>query len=294
MNRITPFLWFEKDMKAVTDFYMSAFPGSSLKGGGELENTPSGAVQMATLVLYGQEFSLMTAGPYLPFNPTVSFIVGCDSTEELDSLWGKIAPSGKVLMELGSYPFAEKYGWAQDQYGVSWQIMFSSAMKAPQKIIPTLMFAGDVCGRAEEAVNFYTSIFKNSSVGYIQAYDGSEPVNDERAKTKHAGLSLDGFNMAVMDSGRVSPLNFQQAVSFVINCENQEEVDYYYDKLKEGGNEVQCGWLNDKFGFPWQVVPAAMGKMMSTGTKEQIGRVTEVFMKMKKFDIKTLEDAFNG
>lgn len=268
MQKITPFLWFEKDMKAVTDFYMSVFPGSSVKGGGELDNTPSGAVQMVTLEIYKQDFSLMTAGPYLPFNPTVSFIVGCDSPEEVDSIWTKLASSGKILMELNSYSFAEKYGWVQDQYGVSWQIMFSSAMKAPQKIIPTMMFAGDVCGRAEEAVNFYTSVFKNSSIGYIQAYDGSEPVDEPRAKTKHAGINLDGFNMALMDSGKISPLNFQQAISFVVNCENQEEVDYYYDKLKEGGNEVQCGWLNDKFGFPWQVVPNAMTKMMSTGTKE--------------------------
>lgn len=293
MSKITPFLWFEKDMKEITDFYISVFPGSKIKSTSGLDGTPSGAVEMATLEIYDLDFSIMTAGPYLKFNPTVSFIVSCDSLEELDSLWSKLSETGKVLMELGLYPFAEKYGWVADKYGVSWQIMFSSNMKASQKVIPTLMFAGDSCGRAEEAVNFYTSIFHNSNIGYMQKYDGSEPVDDENAKVKHAGIMIENLNIALMDSGKKSPLNFHQAISFVINCETQEEIDYYWDKLTEGGKEIQCGWLNDKFGFPWQIVPRAMERMMSTGTKEQIARLTEAFMKMKKFDIKTLEEAFN-
>jgi predicted 3-demethylubiquinone-9 3-methyltransferase (glyoxalase superfamily) len=97
-----------------------------------------------------------------------------------------------------------------------------------------------------------------------------------------------------MDSGKVSPLTFKQAISFVLNCDTQKEIDYYWEKLTEEGEEIQCGWLNDKFGFPWQVVPVAMEKMMAQGSKEQIARVTEAFMKMKKFDIETLERAFNG
>lgn len=294
MQKIIPFLWFEKNMKEVTDFYVSVFPETKVKGGGELENTPSGTVQMATIEILGTVFNFMTAGPYLPFNPTVSFIVSCDSQEEVDQLWEKLSNSGKILMELSSYPFAEKYGWVQDKYGVSWQIMYSSTMKAPSKIIPTLMFAGTVCGRAEEAVNFYTLVFNNSKIGYVMNYDGTEPVDDERAKVKHAGIQIENFNISLMDSGKKSPLSFEQAISFIVNCETQEEVDYYWEKLTDGGKEIQCGWLNDKFGFPWQIVPTAMGQMMSTGTKEQIARVTEAFMKMKKFDIKTLENAFEG
>ncbi len=292
MQKITPFLWFEKDMKGVTDFYTSVFPGSKLNTEGTLENTPSGQVQIVTFEMLGVKFNFMTAGPYLPFNPTVSFIVSCESIKEVDEIWNKLQASGKVLMELSSYPFAEKYGWIQDRYGVSWQIMYSSTMTPPQKIIPTLMYAGDMCGRAEEAVNFYTQVFHDGHINYVEKYDGTEPVDDDRARIKHAGIMIKNFNISLMDSGKKSPLNFQQAISFVIHCDTQEEVDYYWEKLTEGGNEVQCGWLNDKFGFPWQVVPTAMDKMMSSGTKEQIARVTEAFMKMKKFDIKTLEEAF--
>lgn len=294
MQKITPFLWFEKNMKEITDFYVSIFPEAHAQSSGTLSDTPSGAVEMATLTLYGQDFSLMTAGPYLPFNPTVSFIVSCDSADEVDDLWVKLSNTGKVLMELASYPFSEKYGWIQDKYGVSWQIMLSSTVKPEQKITPTLMFAGEVCGKSEEALAFYTSVFHDAKVDYVMNYDGTEPVDDARAKVKHAGFTIENFHLALMDSGKNSSLTFQQAISFVVNCDTQEEVDYYWKKLTEGGQEVQCGWLNDKFGFPWQIVPTAMERMMSEGTKEQIARVTEAFMKMKKFDIKTLEEAYNG
>lgn len=294
MKKITPFLWYEKDMKGITDFYLSVFSGSKLKNKSQIEDTPSGVAQMATIEIYGMDFNLMTAGPYLPFNPTVSFIISCDTIEEVDTLWGKLSEKGKILMELSSYPFAEKYGWIQDMYGVSWQIMYSTTNKGPVKVIPTLMFAGDVCGRAQEAIDFYTAVFHDSQVGYVMNYDGSEPVTDDRAKVKHAGIKIEDFNMALMDSGMKSPLSFAQAVSFVVHCNDQAEVDYYYDRLTEEGTEVQCGWINDKFGFPWQIVPSDMERMLSTGTPEQIARVTEAFMKMKKFDIKTLQRAFDG
>lgn len=294
MQKITPFLWFEKDIKDIIAFYKSVFPGTQSSGQSELEDTPSGTANMATLTIFGTQISIMTAGPYLPFNPTVSFIISCETMEEVDVLWEKLTSTGTVLMELASYPFAEKYGWVKDRYGVSWQIMFSSTMKAPQKVTPTLMFAGDVCGRAQEAITFYTSLFRNSKIDYVVEYDGTEPADDDRAKVKHAGITIENFHLALMDSGKKSPLNFQQAVSFIVHCENQEEIDYYWEKLTDGGSEVQCGWLNDKFGFPWQVVPTAMERMLSQGSKEQVARVTEAFMQMKKFDLATLEAAYKG
>lgn len=293
MQKITPFLWFEKNLKEVTDFYVSVFPNSKVKSNGELENTPSGTAQMASLEIFGVNFSLMSAGPYLPFNPTVSFIISCDSEEELNDLWNKLSATGKILMLLDSYPFADKYGWTEDKYGVSWQIMLSSAMKAPQKVTPTLMFAGDACGRAEDAVNFYTEVFHNSKINYINKYEADDKI-ETNAKIKHAGFMIENFHMALMDSGKNSPLTFEQGISFIINCDSQEEIDYYWEKLTAGGKEIECGWLKDKFGFPWQVAPSIMGEMMSKGTKEQIGRATQAFLKMKKFDIKALQDAFDG
>jgi predicted 3-demethylubiquinone-9 3-methyltransferase (glyoxalase superfamily) len=293
MQKITPFLWFEKDIKKITDFYLSVFPGSKIKSSGGLDNTPSGHVSTVTMEIFGMDFSLMTAGPYIPFNPTVSFIVSCETLEEVEALWGKLSATGKILMELSAYPFAEKFGWVQDQYGVSWQIMFSTQMKSLQKVTPTLMFAGAVCGRAEEAVNFYTSVFRNAKIEYLMKYGPEDIHNTEpKAVVKHARFKIENSYMALMDSGRPSPLSFEQAISFMVSCDTQEEVDYYWEKLTEGGKEIQCGWLNDKFGFPWQIVPSRMGEMLSGGSDEQIARVTEAFMKMKKFDIGKLEEAY--
>ncbi len=295
MKRITPFLWFEKDIQAITDYYSSIFPNITSSDEHEINNTPSGSVQTKTIYIYGVRFDLMTAGPYLPYNPTVSFIINTESVNEAEKLWNKITLEGKILMPLGTYDFAAIYGWAQDKYGVSWQVMFRTGEQSQQKITSTLMFCGDVCGRAEEAMNFYVNIFKNSHTDYCEKYDGTEPFNDIRAKTKHAGFTLDGSAFSVLDSGMISPLTFDQSVSFVVNCADQAEVDYYYSELiKDGGKEVECGWVSDKFGVPWQVVPTRMLTMLSTGTPDQIKRVTESFMQMKKFDIQTLENAFEG
>ena len=297
-QKITPFLWFEKDMKGVLNFYSSVFPGTKVLSGGELNGTPSGQVQTASLKIYDVEFNFMTAGPYLPFNPTVSFIIACENKEEVDDIWGKLIgkeDGGRALMPLQAYPFAEWYGWAQDKYGVSWQIMYSSSIKSPQKVIPTIMFAGDVCGKAGEALDFYTKVFHNSKVNYVMKYDeGDKEIVDSNGVIKHAGFTIENFFIALMDNKKKSPLNFKQAISFVVSCKDQEEVDYYWNKLSEGGEEIQCGWLNDKFGFPWQVVPACLGEMLEKGNPEQVSAVTQAFMKMKKFNVSELEKAFNG
>jgi len=293
MQKITPFLWFEKDMKAVTDFYLSVFPGSTTSYAGSLSDTPSGHVDMATLSLYGKDLSLMTAGPYLPFNPTVSFTVSCESEDEVRALHEKLSVGGKDLMPLQAYPFAKMYAWVSDKYGVSWQLMFREGAPVAQKLTPGFMFVGSVWGRAEEALEFYTKVFKNASVIYRMPNDGTEPP--EAAHTvKYASIVLEGEPFSLMDGSKEAPFSFEQAISFMVSCETQDEVDYYWAALTEGGKEVQCGWLADRFGMPWQIVPTAFTRMMSTGTKEQIMRVTAAFMKMKKFDIATLERAFAG
>ncbi|MEI8129970.1 MAG: VOC family protein [bacterium] len=153
MKKITPFLWFDKNLKEIINFYVSVFPEAKVRGGGNLSDTPSGEVEMATIEIFGQEFSLMTAGPMFKFN---------------------------------------------------------------------------------------------------------------------------------------------EAISFVITCEDQAEIDYYWNALtSNGGQEGQCGWCKDKYGLSWQIVPSATSTMMASGNKEKIGRVTQAFLKMKKFDIQTLQNEFN-
>src|SRR5262249_50880644 len=118
------------------NFYTSVFPKSKIKNSTALQNTPSGTVEIVAIELLGQEFTLLFADPLFKFTPAVSFLVGCEMKEEVDALWGKLSPGGKALMELGSYPFSEKYGWVADRYGLSWQIMFMDDRKGDSWLNP--------------------------------------------------------------------------------------------------------------------------------------------------------------
>ncbi len=124
------------------------------------------------------------------------------------------------------------------------------------------MFVGDQYGRAEEAIDHYSSIFKNPKLDGIMRY-GSDDSPDKEGMVKHAQFALNGQKFMVMDSAQPHDFNFSEGVSFRIHCETQVEIDYYWDKLMEGGQESRCGWLKDKFGVSWQVIPTILGKLMS-------------------------------
>jgi predicted 3-demethylubiquinone-9 3-methyltransferase (glyoxalase superfamily) len=293
MQKITSHLWFDKEAREAGDFYTSIFPDSKAKNITVLHNTSSGDVDIVTVDLAGQEFTLLSAGPLFKFNPSVSYLIACQTKEEVDELWTKLSEGGKPLMELGSYPFSERYGWTEDKYGLSWQIMYAGGNEIKQKITPVLMFVGDVYGKAEEAINFYASVFRNAKVGDIARYPtGLEP--DKEGTVMYSSFTLEGQEFGAMDSARMHDFKFNEAISFIIHCENQEEIDYYWEKLSAVPEAEQCGWLKDKYGLSWQVVPNAMDKLMESTDQEKINRVTKAFLKMKKFDIAELEKAAAG
>lgn len=293
MQKIIPHLWFDKEAKQAAELYTSAFKNSKIKHVTVLENTPSGSVDIVTIELAGQEFTLISAGPLFKFTPAISFLVACETKEEVDALWKKLSEGGKALMELGTYPFSEWYGWTQDKYGLSWQIMYMGDRPIKQKITPTLMFIGNNCGKAEEAINYYVSMFHNSKVGEIFRYSkGQKP--DKEGTVAHGAFTLEGQEFAAMDSAHNHKFTFNEAISFIVHCDTQEEIDYYWEKLSAVPTAEQCGWLKDKYGVSWQIVPTAMDEMMKDKDKKKIARVTEAFLKMKKFDIETLERAYEG
>ena len=293
MQKITTHLWFDKEAKEAAAFYTSVFENSKIKDTIMLHNTPSGSVDMVTIELSGQEFTLLSAGPLFKFNPSVSFLVACQTKDEVDVLWEKLSVGGAALMELGEYPFSEKYGWTQDKYGLSWQVMFMGERKIKQKITPTLMFVREVCGKAEEAINFYASIFNNAKVGDILRYGrGEEP--DKEGTVRHVTFTLLGQEFAAMDSARSHNFTFNEAISLMVHCDTQEEIDYYWGKLTADPQAEQCGWLKDKYGLSWQIVPSVMDEMFKEKDEEKIARVTEAFLKMKKFDIDALKRAYEG
>jgi predicted 3-demethylubiquinone-9 3-methyltransferase (glyoxalase superfamily) len=162
-----------------------------------------------------------------------------------------------------------------------------------QKITPTLMYVGELCGKAEEAAAFYASVFEDSRVGDILRYGpGEEP--DKEGTVKHAAFTLGGLDLASMDSAYEHAFGFNEAVSFVVRCSSQAEIDYFWERLSAHPEAEQCGWLKDKYGLSWQIVPEEMDEMMEKGDGEAKARVTQAFLKMKKFDIAELRRAYEG
>jgi len=250
-------------------------------------------VDIVSIELMGQEFMLINAGPLFKFNPSISFLVACKTKEEVEVLWNQFIKGGSALMELGSYPFSEKYGWVKDKYGLSWQLMFAGEREITQTITPTLMFVGTVCGKTEEAINFYASVFHNTKVGNLLRYTAGEEPNKE-GTIKHAEFTLENIEFAAIDSAYDHKFSFNEAISFVVHCDTQKEIDYYWEKLSAVPEAEQCGWLKDKFGVSWQIVPTALDEMLQGKDEKKIARVTEAFLAMKKFDIVTLKRAADG
>jgi predicted 3-demethylubiquinone-9 3-methyltransferase (glyoxalase superfamily) len=156
-----------------------------------------------------------------------------------------------------------------------------------QKITPFLWYDN----QAEEAMNFYVSIFKNSRVGSVTRYEesGAKASGRPAGSVMTATFQLDGQDFIALNGG--PHFKFTEAISFVINCESQEEVDYFWEKLTDGGSESQCGWLKDKFGLSWQVVPTVLPELFKNDDPEKTQRVMQAMLKMKKLDIQTLRDA---
>jgi predicted 3-demethylubiquinone-9 3-methyltransferase (glyoxalase superfamily) len=293
MQKLTYHLWFDKEAKEATEFYASIFGHSTIKNLTTLHNTPSGSVDMVTIELLDQEFTLINAGPLFKFNPSISFMVAFKTKKELDAAWKNLYEGGQVLMELGEYPFSERYGWVADKYGVSWQLIYDRKGEIKQIVTPTLMFVGNNYGKAEEAINFYTTIFHKVKIGDILRYSqGEEP--DKEGTIKHASFTLEGREFAAMDSARQHNFTFNEAISFMVHCNTQDEIDYYWEALSADPAAEQCGWLKDKYGLSWQIVPAIMDEMLNDKDEEKIMRVTEAFLKMKKFDIAELKKAYEG
>ncbi len=161
-----------------------------------------------------------------------------------------------------------------------------------QKISPFLWFDH----QAEEAARYYTSIFSNSRIGTISRYGeaGREIHGQKPGTVMVVAFELDGQKFSALNGGPI--FKFNEAISLMIDCETQEEIDYYWDKLSAGGdaNAQQCGWLKDKYGLSWQVTPRVLGEMMSDPDKEKAGRVMTAMLQMKKIDIAALKRAYAG
>lgn len=272
---IKPCLWFDNQGKDAAEFYCTLFDNSRVT---------SNNTFVTEFELAGQKFMTLNGGPMYHINPSISLFVVCEEFDEINSLWEKLLDGGSVLMPLDKYDWSERYGWIKDKFGMTWQIYKGKLSEVNSKITPSLLFTDKQFGNADSAVKFYTSVFPNSSVDGIMYYGDGDPQT--AGKVMHAQFVLDGKVFMAMDGSGEHKFVFNEGVSFVVSCRDQEEIDYFWNKLTEGGEESNCGWLKDKFGISWQIVPAVLGELMSD--PERSGRVVQAFMQMKKFDIEKL------
>jgi predicted 3-demethylubiquinone-9 3-methyltransferase (glyoxalase superfamily) len=291
--KIAPYLWFDKEALKAAGEYIKLFEDSKIINTGLIKDTPSGDTETVDFQLAGIRFSAISAGPYFKLNPSLSLMVACKTGEEVERLYNAIHPGGSVLMPLDEYPFSKRYAWIQDKYGLSWQLMMTENSDKIQRIRPALLFSGAACGKAEEAIDYYVSVFKDSSKGFVNYYSEGE-AEDKRAKINYSEFDILGNQFVAMDHGYGGDFTFNEAFSFMILCETQDEIDYYWDRLSRVPEAEQCGWVKDQFGLSWQIAPRILGDILTHGTEEEVKRVTAAFLKMKKLNITDIQKARIG
>ena len=278
-ENITPCLWYNGQAQEAAALYCSVFANAKITAQSPI---------VTSIDVSGQSFTLLDGGPKYKPNASISFYYICEKEEELNNIWNTFSKEGTVLMPLDKYPWGEKYGWINDKFGISWQIALGKISDVGQKITPCLMFTGKQYGRADEAIAHYSSIFKNVKVDGILRY-GANELPDQEGKIKHAQFALNDQKFMIMESAAPHNFTFTEGISLTIHCETQKEIDHYWEKLTESGAESMCGWLKDKFGVSWQIVPTILDKIMSDPAKA--GKAAQAFMAMRKLNIEQIVQA---
>ena len=278
-QEITPCLWFNAQAKEAAALYCSVFANAKITSQSPI---------VTEINVSGQSITLLDGGPMYQPNPSISFYYICETEQEFDNIWNAFSKEGSVMMPADKYPWSEKYGWIADKFGISWQLGVGEISEVGQKITPCLLFTGDQYGRADEAIAFYSSIFKDPKVDGILRY-GADELPDREGKVKHAQIALNDQKFMLMESAGPHNFTFSEGVSLTIHCKTQEEIDYYWEKLTESGEESMCGWLKDKFGVSWQIIPTILGKLMTDPAKA--GKAAQAFMAMRKLNIEQIVQA---
>lgn len=297
-QKIVPNLWFDGNALEAAEFYVSVFPDGGIDGIVEMHDTPSGDSQLITFHLGDSTFMALDGGPFFSINPSISFFLNFDPSRDpearkkLTKLWEELAREGTPLMPLQEYPFSPLYGWVRDRFGVTWQLILTDPDGEERPfIVPSLMFTGENCGRAEEATDYYISVFRNSRRGLLARYPaGMEP--DREGTLMFTDFMLEGQWFAAMESAGPHEFGFNEAVSLLVNCETQQEIDFLWGTLSAVPEAEHCGWLKDRYGVSWQVAPAVLNRLMAEGTRQQVDRLTQGFLTMKKLEIDSLLELY--
>jgi predicted 3-demethylubiquinone-9 3-methyltransferase (glyoxalase superfamily) len=296
---IVPCLWFDDQATAAAEFYTSTFPGGRVtavshypESSDNPSGKPRGSVLTVEFEVAGQRFTALNGGPQFSINPSLSFFAYVDSVDEAERLFARLASGGRVLMPIAEYPWSPRYGWANDRFGVSWQVITGQRPAGAAVIAPCLMFNGRVHGKAESALEAYARILPQGSVEAIERYSAGEGGTE--GTVKHGRITVGAQTLIAMDSHIDHGFTFNEAVSLQVMCEDQAEVDRYWAALSEGGEQGPCGWLKDRFGVSWQVVPSCIVEWITSKDTAARDRAFKAVMNMGKLDIATIRAAFLG
>lgn len=297
-QRIVPCIWLDDQAEAAAALYARVFRDSRViatsrypESGENPSGRPPGSVLTVELVVEGQRVTLLNGGPMFVVNPSISFFVHVDSGAEADRMFAVLLDGGEALMPIDAYPWSVRYGWVKDRFGVSWQVMAGRRPPGAATIVPCLMFAGKQHRRAEEAMRFFTGVFPGGRIDLVERNAAGE---GPEGTVKHGRFVLDGHTLVAMDSHLEHGFTFSEALSLQVMCEGQAEVDRFWDALSDGGEQGPCGWLKDRFGVSWQVVPRGIEAWMTSKDTRARDRAFAAMLTMKKLDVAELERAFAG
>ena len=296
-QKIIPNLWFNGVARTAAEFYVEAFANAGCdarvsnttyypsEGLADFQKGLEGKELTVSFKLDDMEFVAINAGPEFAPTAAISFLVNFDpsrddqAVEHLDALWAMLQDGGEAIIEVGEHPFSKRYGWVRDKYGFSWQLMLTNPAGEPAPfIVIDFLFGGSAQNRGEEAMNFYASVFNDTSVNIVARYPADQPPVAKDG-VMFGELKLEGQQFAVMDSAVDQADSFTEAISLAVFCRDQAEIDALWNALSAVPEAEQCGWCKDKFGVSWQIVPANIDALMTRpGAYEKL-------MEMKKIVI---------
>lgn len=273
MKDITPCIWHSANLSEMVDYYTTIFPNVEVRSQSEM---------LVELTMGGKLFRFLAGNTSELPNPSISFYHLCTTKDEAYELWERLSLDGQEMVPLDSYPWSPLYGWISDKFGISWQIAVHEWEEIGQKITPAFLFVNQYAGKARPAIELYSRLFDKFDLDGIMYFDETEKM------IQHSQFALNGQKFMFMDSPEPHEFTFNNGISFMVECEDQAEIDHYWNAITRYGKEGMCGWCTDEFGVAWQIYPRKLSELMSN--PETARRTAENFRNMKKIVVDELGD----
>ncbi|MDG3207085.1 VOC family protein [Streptococcus suis] len=291
MQPIIPHLWYDTEAKEAVAFYVDLF-GGNVDWTYTITDTPSGDSDLIQFQLGDMTLAAISAGPYFTLNESMSLMVNVADKDEVTRLYQALSEGGRILMPLGEYPFSPYYVWLEDRFGLSWQLSYAPDLDKPYQFDICLLFSQEQVGLAQPMLDYYKDKLPQASVGQLSYYGEGEAAV-EAAKLNYAELLVAGQKMIVMDHGYGGVASFNEAFSFMVYVDSQEEAESWYEKVSAVPEAGICGWAKDQFGISWQIVPRILMEAYDTANPEKVKAVNAAVMTMKRLDIAAIQALLN-